>query len=92
MPLTMLRFAATDHLTSGLMEQHRGELVRLQQPAKFEHRGGIGRFFQSQINSDKAADRCAIADRVFQPFIGQAIPLLHKVQTQHALQANRRNG
>ena len=43
-----------------------------------------------QIDPGKAAQRLAVVQRILHRFVGQPVPLLHKIDPQHPLQRDRR--
>ena len=61
-----------------------GQTVRLQQTAKLQQCGGVGRGVNIQIYADKPLNCLAVVDRIFHAFIRQAKALLNDVHAQHA--------
>jgi hypothetical protein len=64
--------------------------VGFEQPPEFQERGGIGHPLRGQIHAREPAQRLAVVERVFERFVGQAIPLLEEIHPQHALQPDGR--
>lgn len=64
------------------------QLVRFEPPPKLEQRRCIRGRLPAQIETDKAADRLAVVQRVFRSFVGESEALLRDVHAQHALQPN----
>jgi hypothetical protein len=54
------------------------------------HYGRVGDRITVQLNPGKAAQSLTVVKRVFQPFIGQPVPLLYEIDPRHALQRDRR--
>ena len=71
-------------------EEALAQVVRFEQTAEFQKRGGVGHAFGGQINAGEAPQRLTVIERVFEGFIGQAIPLLEKINPQPPLQTNGR--
>ena len=67
-------------------EEAFAQIVRFKQPAEFQQRGGVRHAFGTQVNAGKPAQGLAVVDRVFESFVGQAIPLLEEIHPQHPLQ------
>lgn len=67
-----------------------GQLMTFKQPAELEQcreiRGGLARAF----DADEAADRQAIVDRVFAPFVRQPEALLRRDHPQNSSEPDRR--
>ena len=57
--------------------------------AKPHQGGGVGYAGAAQVDAHEVAQCLGVVDRVFDCFVGQAVPLLDEVHAQHALQANR---
>ena len=72
------------------IKQASGEVVRLQEAAEFEQRGGVRYALQTRINTGKGAQRVAVVEGVLQRFVSKRIPLLEKIKPQHARHAHGR--
>jgi hypothetical protein len=72
------------------LEQTLGQIVPLQPMPEMQHRGRVGDWVAVQHDPGKAAQRLAVVEGVLDRFIGQPVPLLHKIDPQHALQGDRR--
>ncbi len=66
------------------------QVVRCQQVPEVQRGGGIGHAFGGRINPRKTLEGVAVVERVFQSLVSQAIPLLEKINPQHALQPDGR--
>jgi len=75
---------------ANLVEQLAGQFVFVQQTPEFQQRGRVRHVLDRQIDAGEGAQRDAVIQRVFQPFVRQPVPLLQEVDPQHPLQANRR--
>lgn len=64
--------------------------MRLQQPRELQERGGAGHALGAQVDAGKAAQGMAVVEGVFERFLGQAIPLLEKIDPRHPLHADGR--
>jgi hypothetical protein len=64
--------------------------MRFKETPEFQQRGSIGHAFGGQVDAGKPAQGLAIVKRVFNGFVGQAIPLLEEIDAQHPLQSNGR--
>jgi hypothetical protein len=58
--------------------------------AEVQHCRRVRHRFHRQVDAGKAAQRLAVVQRILQRFVGQRIPLLEKVDPQHALQPRGR--
>ena len=70
------------------LEDPLGQGMLLQQVTEAQQRGRIRHTLDGQIDTDEVTHGLAVVDGILQRFIGQGIPLLQKVNAQHALQAN----
>lgn len=66
------------------------QVVGFEQAAEFQEGGGIRHPLGRQINAGKPLQRLTVVEGVFQGFVGQAIPLLEKINPQYALQSDGR--
>src|SRR6185369_12129823 len=73
-----------------LIEQHLRQIVPFQPVAEIHHGRRVRNCHRRQINAGKSAQRLTVVQRVFQRFVSQPVPLLQKVEPQHAFQSNRR--
>jgi hypothetical protein len=64
--------------------------VGFEQPPEFQERRGGGHALGGQIKAGKSLEGLTVVERVFQSFVGQAIPLLEKLHPQHPLQPEGR--
>ena len=55
------------------------QVVGFEQAAEFQQRGGIGHARGGQINPRKPSQCLPVVARVFEGFVGQARPLLNKI-------------
>src|SRR3954452_1514874 len=73
-----------------LVEQPLCQFVPFQPMPEMQHRGRVGDRVAVQYDPGKAAQRLAIVEGILDRFISQPVPLLHKIDPQHALQRDRR--
>ena len=71
-------------------EEALAQVVRFEQTAEFQECGGVGHALGGQINAGKPLHRLTVVEGIFEGFVGQAIPLLEKIDPQHALQSDGR--
>ena len=71
-------------------EEAFAQIVRFEQPAEFQKRGGVRHALGGQINAGKASQCLTVVEGGFKRFVGQTIPLLEEIDPQHALQADGR--
>src|SRR5450432_3323972 len=64
--------------------------MRFEEVAEVQQGRGIRHALGTQINPRKTLERLTVVERVFEGFIGQAIPLLEEINPQHPLQADGR--
>src|SRR5450432_1589786 len=64
--------------------------MRFEEVAEVQQGRGIRHALGTQINPRKTLERLTVVERVFEGFIGQAIPLLEEINPQHPLQADVR--
>lgn len=88
---------ATSHSKATLGQQrvdpfkhHFRESVRFQRTTKPQQTGGVRYALLSQINLRELAKHGRVIERLLARLVGQVEPQLQKVQSQHPLQANRR--
>ena len=72
------------------LEESLAQVVRFEQAAEFQQRGGVGHALSRQINPGKALEGLTVVESVFEGFVGQAIPLLEEIHPQHPLQPDGR--
>ena len=82
--------AALGQVGVDALEQLLGELVRFEQAAELEQRGGVGHGLAGEVNADELAERLAVVDGVFHGFVSQAEPELQAVHAQHPGHADGR--
>jgi len=70
-------------------EEALAQVVGFEKMTEVQQGGGIGHAFGAQIKAGKIPQGLAVVERVFEGFIGKAIPLLEKIDPQHPLQAQR---
>src|SRR4051795_2004295 len=73
-----------------LVEQPLCQIVPFQPMPEMQYRSRVRHRGAGQRDPGKAAQRLAVVERVLDRFIGQPVPLLHKIDPQHALQRDRR--
>jgi hypothetical protein len=73
-----------------LVKQTFGQLVLLQPMAEMEHCRRVGHRVAVQLDAGKAAQRLAVIKGILDRLVRQPVPLLHEVDTQHALQPDWR--
>jgi hypothetical protein len=88
---------ALPHQQAALLQHRRdfvkqplGQIMPFQPVPEMQDRGCVGDRVAVQRDPGKAAQRLAVVECVLDRFIGQPIPLLHKIDPQHALQRDRR--
>ncbi len=72
------------------LKDARSQLMFFEQAAKLQHRRCVRGAFASEIHTDKAANRLAVAQRIFNRLIGKPKALLCDVHAQHLLETDRR--
>src|SRR3954471_6830051 len=73
-----------------LVEQPLCQIVPFQPMPEMQYRSRVRHRVAGQRDPGKAAQRLAVVERVLDRFIGQPVPLLPKIDPQHALQRDRR--
>jgi uncharacterized protein (DUF924 family) len=85
-----LRSARLQH-PPHLGEDSLAQLVLFQQVPELEQRRRVWRGFTAQVNAHKTAQAETVVQRLFAREVGEVEPVLHKMNSQHPLQRDRRS-
>jgi hypothetical protein len=88
-PLAHQQPALGEH-RADLVKQAFGQLVLFQPMTKMQHCRRVRHRVAVQIDAGKAAQCLAVIKCILDRLVGEPVPLLHKVDPQHALQPDRR--
>ena len=64
--------------------------MRFEQMAELPQRGGVGHPLGLEIKAGETLQCLAVVERVFEGFVGPAIPVLEEIDAHHALQPEGR--
>src|ERR1039458_3894939 len=82
--------AGTTSATAISGKEALARVMRFKPTAEFQERGGVRHALGGQSNAGKALEGLTVVERVFEGFVGQAIPLLEEINPQHPLQPDGR--